>query len=409
MSKKISLGAVILCILLAILVTFNITYLAVNNKYTDLLAKVMADYDDYAKLSNVMQIIRDNYIGELDENAAADAILAGYIAGIDDPYARYMDAETYAEFLAEQSASMVGIGILAEYDSAQGAILVAYVMPDSPAETVGIHAGDWLVAVNGVAVSGITYAEATAMLKGEAGSTVQVSIIRDNSRQMEFTLTRAAVTMRSVIARLYTDAEGKDTDIGYVLIRGFDSQTPTQFREAISDLAEKGAKKFIFDLRGNPGGELSSVTKVLDSLLPEGLLVRMYDKDGKESTIESDSACMELTACVLVNKSTASAAELFTAALMDYTDKELFDATVIGTTTYGKGTVQSVFQLSDNTAISFSTKTYSPPYSDSYNGIGITPDVYLPLLEDAANVSIYLRDHQSDNQIQRAVEILNAK
>lgn len=407
MSKKITIGTMLLLLLLAVLITFNITYLAVNNKYSDRLQEILADYNIFEKLSGVMQIVDEHYIGKADPDAANDAILAGYIAGIGDLYARYMSTEAYAEFLAEQSGSKVGIGMLASYDSEKEAILVTMVMPDSPAEKAGILPGDLLIAIDDAAVADIPYSEAAALLKGEEGTSVALSVIRDNVRQMDFTVTRAPVTLLTVTSRICVDKEGAQTDIGYVHISGFDSQTPAQFTTALASLRAQGAKSFIFDLRGNPGGELNSVIKVIDSLVPEGPIVHIVDRDGKAETTDSDENCIKEKVCVLVDSQTASAAELFTAALMDYTDKEKFDATVIGTKTYGKGTVQSVFRLSDDSAISISTKTYNPPYSENYEGKGLSPDVNLPLNDEAASVSIYLRDHAIDNQIVRAVEILS--
>ncbi len=406
MSRKITVGTAILLVLLTILITFNVTYLTVNNRYSDKLDEVLRDYDAYSKLSAVRALIGKYYIGEVDEEALMDSLLSGQLDGIGDKYARYLDKEAYAELLREQSAEMVGIGILAEYDSKQSAILVAMVMPDSPAEKAGVHAGDMIVAIGNTLLDSITYAEASAMLKGEAGTTVQISVIRDNNRRMDFTVTRAAVTVYSVMHKMLTDAEGKDTGVGYIHISGFDSGTPAQFQNALSALQAAGAKSFVFDMRGNPGGELKSVCNTLDPLLPAGPIIRMTDKSGKVSVTESDENAMHLKVCILVDGRTASASELFTAALMDYTDKGAFDATVIGVKTYGKGTVQSILPLSDNTAISISTATYAPPYSDNYEGKGITPDVVLPLDEAASETSIYLRDHLIDNQIMRAVEIL---
>lgn len=407
MSKKITVGTALLAILLAVLVTFNITYLFVNNKYSDKLNVIMEEYNVYAKLRGVTELVNQNYIGKIDGNATEDSILRGYIAGIGDKYARYMDKEAYAEFLEEQSASMVGIGIKVEYNSTLGGLLVVLVMPDSPAERVGILPGDLLVAIGDTEIADITYAEATALLKGEAGSSVTVSLIRDDVRRMDFNLTREAVTLLSVTSRLYRNENGTPSDIGYIHISGFDSQTPVQFQKAIADLKAQGATKFIFDLRGNPGGELNSAVKVIDTLLPEGPVVRIIDKNKKETVMSSGSEWLDAKVCVLVNSGTASAGELFTAALMDYTDKGDYDATVIGTTTYGKGTVQSIFRLSDNTAVSISTKMYNPPYSDNYEGIGLTPDIILELEEEAAKINIHLRSDQEDNQIMKAVEVLS--
>ncbi len=406
MSRKITLGTALLLVLLAILITFNVTYLAVNNRFSDKLDEVLSDYDGYAKLNAVKALIDAYYIGEVNEEDLTDALQSGILAGIGDKYARYYDKEAYADFLQEQSAKMVGIGILAEHRADSDSILVARVMPGSPAEKAGLKQGDMIVSVEETLIADITYKEAAKMLKGEEGTTVRISVIRDNNRRMDFTVTRAPVIVYSVWHKMLTDADGKDTGVGYIQITGFDAGTPDQFHAAIAELERAGATCFVFDMRGNPGGELQSVVKTLDPLLPEGPIIRMTDKNGKVTVTESDAQAKNLKVCVLVDKKTASAAELFTAALMDYTDKGAFDATVIGIGTYGKGTVQSILPLSDNTAIAISTATYAPPYSDNYEGKGITPDIYLSLDEAAEEISIYLRDHLIDNQIMHAVEIL---
>ena len=173
---------------------------------------------------------------------------------------------------------------------------------------------------------------------------------------------------------------------------------------AIADLTAKGAKSLIFDVRYNPGGALTGIVDTLDYLLPEGPIIRIVDREGNEEVIESDADWLDIPMAVLVNGSTASAAELFTSALQDY---EM--AVVIGTTTYGKGTMQSVVSLPDGSGISISYRMYNPPYSPNYEGIGITPDITLDLDASLAEKNFYKITDDEDNQLQMAVSILRGE
>ena len=202
--------------------------------------------------------------------------------------------------------------------------------------------------------------------------------------------------------RRYKNEDGSESDIGIIKILQFDlKNAPEQFIAAIDDLTQSGVDKLIFDVRYNPGGELDSITQILDYILPEGPIIRTIDRNGKWDTIYSNSASLDMPMAVLVNGSTASAAELFTSALRDY-GKSI----TVGTQTYGKGTMQSVIQLEDGSAISISTKMYYPPFSDNYEGVGIKPDIEIEMADDVKHINIYKLTDQQDTQLQAAVEAL---
>lgn len=398
MSKKVSIGAAIVLMLLAALVTFQITYVGLSNKYKKDLNSVIASQQLFSKLSMVDSYYHSLYIGELDEEELIDNTIRGYVYGTGDKYAYYLDREQYAELISDTNAEMQGIGVYVIFQN--DVIEIISVMPDSPALEAGIEPGDLVVYVEGESVSEIGYNAAISKLKGEAGTYAEFTVLR-GEELIDFRIKRGYVNEQTVMSRTLES----DPTIGIVRILSFDLGTPGQFKEACQNLIDGGAKKFIFDVRYNPGGDLRSIVEILDYLLPEGPIVRITDKDGNVvETYTSDASSLDLPICVLTNGSTASAAELFTSALKDYEK-----ATVVGTNTYGKGTVQTIIPLSDGTGIGISYRLYCPPFSDNFEGVGVAPDVEVEPDESLAGKNIYKITDSEDNQLQKAVEILNKK
>lgn len=396
MSKKVSIGAAIVLMLLAALVTFQITYVGLSNKYKKDLNSVIASQQLFSKLSMVDSYYHSLYIGELDEEELIDNTIRGYVYGTGDKYAYYLDREQYAELISDTNAEMQGIGVYVIFQN--DVIEIISVMPDSPALEAGIEPGDLVVYVEGESVSEIGYNAAISKLKGEAGTYAEFTVLR-GEELIDFRIKRGYVNEQTVMSRTLES----DPTIGIVRILSFDLGTPGQFKEACQNLIDGGAKKFIFDVRYNPGGDLRSIVEILDYLLPEGPIVRITDKDGNVvETYTSDASSLDLPFCVLTNGSTASAAELFTSALKDYEK-----ATVVGTNTYGKGTVQTIIPLSDGTGIGISYRLYCPPFSDNFEGVGVAPDVEVEPDESLAGKNIYKITDSEDNQLQKAVEILN--
>lgn len=398
MSKKISIGAAIVMILLAALITFQITFVAVGNHYKSELNEAYESQKLFAKLSAIDSLYRNYYIGELDEETLIDETLRGYVYGTGDKYAYYLDKEQYAELVADTNAEMQGIGVTIIYQNEL--IEVVSVMPDSPALEAGVEPGDLVVYVGEESVAELGYTTAVKKLQGEAGTIAEFTVMR-GEELIEFKIERGYVNEQTVMSH----SLDSDPTVGVVKILSFDLGTPSQFKEACEELIKNGAARFVFDVRYNPGGDLRSIVEILDYLLPSGPIVRITDKDGNVvETYESDEASLDYPMCVLTNGSTASAAELFTSALRDYEK-----ATVVGTNTYGKGTVQTVIGLADGTGVGISYRLYCPPFSDNFEGVGIAPDVEVTLDESLAGKNIYKITDSEDNQLQKAVEILNSK
>jgi C-terminal peptidase (prc) len=405
MKKKLPLGTVTVLMLLAVLLTFQITYLAVNNIYSQKLAEVTEQVNSYKKLASVDKIARSLYVGNIDEEKLTDSIIAGYMSGLGDKYSTYMNAEYFKEVMSDENADLVGIGVLVIYNAEVGALEVAGVMPDSPALTAGIIPGDLIIRVGDQLVSDLGYYIAIDNMKGDEGTTADFTVMRADENgvynEIKFSITRAHVTEQTVMYHRYINSDGTNSDIGIIKILQFDAKTPEQFKAAVEDLMGQGVTKLLFDVRYNPGGELDSITDILDYLLPEGPIIRTVDRDGKWETEYSNASSIDLPMAVVVNGNTASAAELFTSALKDYNK-----AVIVGTKTYGKGTMQSVIPLDDGSAISVSTKMYYPPYSDNYEGIGIQPNITVEMADDVKNINAYKITDAQDTQLQAAVYAL---
>ncbi len=391
--KKLSVATVIVLIALSVLVTFQLTYLRVNNKYQKALNEIRDTQLLYDKLASVDSVYRDSYIGEIDENKLIDSMLKGYVAGTGDKYGSYFTKDEFTELLKDSNAELVGIGVSVIYDGDNRAIRVVNVMPASPALEAGINPGDLIISVDGMPVSTLGYSSAMGMLRGEEGTKAKFTAISGNDIR-DFEIERRKITEYTVYERVYS----ADSSIGIVQILEFDSGTPAQFKAAVDGLLEKGVKNIIFDVRNNPGGSLDSIKEILDYLLPEGVIIRMYDADGKEETLSSDASAIDCKMAVLVNGNTASAAELFASALRDF-DK----AFLVGEKTYGKGTVQTIRQLYDGSAISVSDRLYAPPVSDNYEGKGLEPDIRAEQNDEYKNTSVFLLTDDNDAQLAAAV------
>ena len=397
------------CLILAVLITFMTTYTILSELYT---ANLRGSYLGQAgddgiaggneKLATIDQIYRTYYYNDLDDEQLNEYILRGYVAGTGDRYGDYFNTEEYELLTADTNAEMQGIGVSVIFNTDYGLIEVISVMPDSPALEAGVEPGDLIVYVGEEkeSVAELGYTMAVSKMQGKAGTTAVFTVLRgDNyTETVEFSIVRGYVTEVSVLSHICTT----DPTVGIIKITGFDLGTPDQFKAAVEELKAAGATRLVFDVRYNPGGDLTSITNILDYLLPEGPIIRTVDKAGNEETISSDKNELVMPMAVLANESTASAAELFTSALQDY-EKAVF----VGKTTYGKGSMQSIIRLGDGSAIKLTTRMYFPPFSESYEGVGIVPDLDVDMSEAVADKNIYKITDDEDTQLQAAIKWLN--
>jgi len=379
---------------------------------------------DFSELSLIDQLFKQLSLFELDEEALLNAVLKGYIEGTGDKYAEYFTAEEYEKFTSENRGETVGVGVSVIQNVERSCIEVINVVPDSPAMHAGVQPGDYIIYIgkgeDKQSVAEIGYTAALDLMVGEKGSLAEFIVLRDGE-QIEFSIVRDKVTAVSVLSRVCS-IDGYEK-VGIIKITEFNVTTPVQFEEAVDTLIKSGCDKFVFDVRYNPGGDLNSIKAVLAYFLNEGdVVIRIADRKGNETVQKIEpvkfagdySACnidkadigkyRDLNFAVLANASTASAAELFTSALKDY---KL--SITVGTTTYGKGTMQTTYSLEQfgyGGALKLTTRYYFPPLSDSYEGIGIVPDFTEELDEALKNVNIYKITDEEDNQLRRAIEEL---
>ena len=342
------------------------------------------------KLSGIQALIQKEYIGEVDEDALQTGICQGYVGALGDPYSAYYDEEQTSALMETTQGEYGGIGVVLTQNLDTGVTTASSVYEDSPAMKAGMKDGDIIYQVEGRDVSGMALEEISGSIKGEKGTTVEITVLRGEEREeVTLTITRDTIQAETVKTRMLED------EIGYLAISEFDSVTLEQYREGLAELTAQGMEGLIVDLRGNPGGNLDTVCEILDLMLPEGLIVYTEDKDGNRQEFTSDEAQeVQVPLAVLVDGNSASASEIYAGAIQDYGIGQ-----IVGTKTYGKGVVQTIYDLKDGTSLKLTVAEYFTPNGRNIDGEGITPDVEVTYQRNE-------NDPEADNQLDRAVETL---
>ena len=436
--RRISLGGFIFSAIALVLAAVMTTYVCGNSFYKKKLAEnqlqnvVLGSHDEYAGLALIDALFKTYSYYDLSEEEIVDEVLKAYVAATGDIYAEYYNAEEYAAMRADTAGNSEGVGINIINSTAQinGAtckvIQVISVSPGSPAEEAGMKVGDLIVWV-GIgdeleSVDELGYTAALSKLRGAAGTVAKFTVLRPKSDgsydTIPYTIERRTVETVSV----YSAVSEVDSTVGIVKIARFDLTAPKQFSAAVDKLKESGCTRFVFDVRYNPGGDLNSIIAVLSYFLDEGdVIISTQDRSGAKETIcvapvtyntmdyqgcnvtaEDIGKYKGLDIVVLCNESTASAAELFTAAMRDY---DLAD--IVGVKTYGKGSMQSIISLSQfgyAGGLKLTTRMYFPPCGVGYDGIGIEPDEVVTLSDAAKEYNIYVLPQALDDQLGAALE-----
>lgn len=348
------------------------------------------------KLQQLYMLIDSRYVGKLDEQYLFDMAAAGMVAGTGDQWSYYVSASDMEAFNQQKDNKYVGIGItITPREDGKGADILR-VESGGSAQEAGVLAGDILYKVEGQLVGEIGVDATTDLIKGKAGTQVQLTVLRQEE-ELDFTLTRKTIQLAV--------AEGQmlENNVGYVRIANFNSNCADQTLAAVKELVEQGAQSLVFDVRYNGGGYVTEMVKILDYLLPEGDVFVSQYYNGEKYVETSDADCLELPMVVLVNESSYSAAEFFAAALREYDW-----AQVVGLPTVGKSYFQETYYLADGSAVALSVGKYFTPKGVCLQDEGgLVPDVVIQVDEETAS-GIYSKTLplEEDPQLQAALELL---
>ncbi|NDL67651.1 S41 family peptidase [Anaerotalea alkaliphila] len=351
------------------------------------------------KMRELGRVLEEHYLEEVEVQAMEEEALRGFVAGLGDPYTTYFSQEEYSSFLEKMEGSYEGIGVVISYGESEEEILVVAPFPGTPGAMAGIQPGDRIMEVDKEPVSGMSLDMIVERIKGEKGTQVSLTLYRKRTEEtLEVQVTRDVIDVPTIDHAMLED------QIGYIQIAGFEENTYDQFKEALEDLEGQGIKGLVVDLRNNPGGFMHIVAAIGNELVPEGMIVYTEDKNGERSELKSDNKTpFDKPLVVLVNEYSASASEILAGAV-----KDRGVGTVVGVQTFGKGLVQRNFELGDGSAVKVTIAKYYTPNGSYINGVGIAPDVVLPL-EEAPEGAEQAEGPVMDNQLQKAVEIIRSQ
>ena len=344
--------------------------------------------DDVLRFFGVMQFIQARYVNPPNTTALIDGAIDGMVASLGDPHSIYMPPTMFRELRAHTEGSFGGIGVTMGFKD--NIVKIISVLEGTPGEAAGLRAGDEIIAVDGVPTSELRSEEVALRIRGEAGTQVVLRILRDG-REEEYTITRDIIQVASVRG---TMVEG--TAIGYIRIGSFAEHTGDEFTSEMNRLAGEGMTALIIDLRENPGGLITSCVAVAEQVVPAGTIVSVIDRDGDEEVYTSSLSARKYPIAVLIDENSASASEILAGALQD-----TGAGTIIGTTSYGKGSVQAVLPLFHEDGLKLTIAKYVTPNGRSIDGTGITPDIVVERTPtDTEDVQFeaakkYLEEHPS--------------
>lgn len=350
-----------------------------------------------AKINKIENLIDQYYLFDIDKNKQQEGAVEGYVKALGDPYSEFLTKEEMDSLNQQTEGEYAGVGIVVT-PSETGAITVVSAIKGSPAFEKGIKKDDIILKINGKDYNASQMNDAVKVMKGKPNTDVKLTIARmenKTSKIFDVNITRRMISLTTVNSQ-------KIGDIGYINITQFDRKTDKEFIEQYENLKKQNVKSIVLDLRNNPGGLLDSTVKIADYLLPQGVIVKTVDKNKKEDVQKSDSSEQNLPMVVLVNGSSASASEILTGALKDYKK-----ATIVGEKTFGKGIVQTIIPMDKGEGLKLTISEYFSPNGNKIHKQGVKPDVEIKLDEKAKGIGVEFMNE--DNQLQKALEILNKK
>lgn len=399
-------------LVLALFLTSNVISYNLGNSSKKLAdKKIIAKKDDNEKsskkindeyvlerINEVKRMIDKNYYKKADDYDVLIGMLKGAVNSLKDPYSYYMTEDEYKKFNEETDGEFAGLGIYVSGSIDDNLITVVAPMKGTPADRAGLKTDDKIIKINGKDFTADKMDDAVKIMRGKPGEKVKITVLRRDengkAKFIDFEIVREIIKVQTVSSKLLKD------NIGYISISGFDTPTYNDFDKQYKELKKQGMKKLILDLRNNPGGLLTTSTQVVNTFLDGGLIMYTLDKQNNKETINATKGADDIRIVVLVNKGSASASEIVAGAL-----KDRKRATIIGTQTFGKGIVQTVFNMPDGEGLKLTTSAYYTPSGVNIHGKGIAPDIKVELNKEVKTISI--DNLAKDNQIQKAIEILN--
>jgi carboxyl-terminal processing protease len=374
--RKIIVSAILL-----IVFTFTVT----AGGFLYLLKGNSSDVVSTLKFFRALQVVKARYVEQVDTETLVAGAVKGMVSSLGDPHSIYMDAKMYKEFMVETEGSFGGVGmVLGVKDKT---LTVVSPIEGTPSDKAGIKSGDQILQIDGKDTKDMALDEAVNKIRGPEGTTVSLAVRHESEPTKEITLTRSNIQIKTVAGKMLPDK------IGYIRISMFNDNTGNDFAQKYKELEAEGMKSIILDLRDNPGGLLEESVKVASKFVPKGPVVSVVTRDGHRETHSSALEAIKYPVAVLVNGGSASASEIVSGAIQDTAS-----GTLIGTKTYGKGSVQTVLRL-DSGAIKLTIAKYLTPNDRSINGIGIEPDIKVEMDKDA----------KSDVQLDKAIDFVKEK
>jgi len=362
---------------------FNVAYSQNNNEL----------YEKIDLFGEVLETINKEYVTEIDQIEAMDSAINGVLQSL-DPYSSYMSPELFKEMQTDTSGEFGGLGIEVSMES--GVVKVITPIDDTPASRAGVKSGDYIVRINGEQVQGKTLMEAVNLMRGPIGSSIEITIRRKGLKKAQiFKITREVIEIQSVTSKLI------DKKIGYLRLRAFNENSSNQLKKEIINFEkENKLTGYILDVRNNPGGLLSQAIRISDFFLEDGMIVYTKGRKSRENRkffAKKGDQIKGKPLIILINNGSASASEIVAGALKDQKR-----AILLGETTFGKGSVQSIIPLKNRGALRLTISKYYLPSGKSISGVGIIPDIIIE--EDGEK---FLINTDTDNQLDYAVKLLN--
>ena len=397
--RKNKIYKIIMIVAIAVFITFMVTSISlytyfVNNPISITSKSSSSSKDIAGTLQRYKEIIDKYYLGDVDEEKLKEGAIKGYIEGLGDPYTEYISADEMEDYLSDTMGNFVGIGIYMVKNTEKGKIQVLAPIKGSPAEKAGIQAGDLILTVDGVDYSADEMTIASNKIKGEEGTTVTIEVLRGTETK-KYELKREKVKVNQVEGKVLSN------NIGYINFTSFDETTADDFKAKFEEINKQGIKSLIIDLRNNGGGIVDQALQIADYVADkDSVLLYEVDKNNKETVKKAKTdPIINMPIIILTNENTASASEILAGAL-----KDLGKAKTVGTTTYGKGVIQTVYNFSDGSGLKVTTEEYFTPNHDKINKVGITPDTEVKLDSEWENISNI--PYENDTQLQEAVKEL---